>query len=48
MQNPPPEKPQVNDIWVDDDNVLRVWDGGQWVPYEDSLYFPTGTTYRED
>jgi hypothetical protein len=47
MRNPPPDKPAVNQTWVDDDGDLQVWDGKDWVPYEDLPFFGPNTTYRE-
>jgi hypothetical protein len=47
MTNPPPDKPAVNQVWVDDAGDLYTWDGTQWVPYEDLPFFDPGTAYRD-
>lgn len=38
-QPPDPQKrfkPQKNDVWIDDEGELFVFDGDKWVLYEDS------------
>jgi hypothetical protein len=44
---PPPKDPHANQTWLDENDVLRVWDGIEWVPYEDLPFFDTGPTYRD-
>lgn len=31
----PPQNPRPNDIWLDDDGELQVFDGRKWVTYAD-------------
>jgi hypothetical protein len=47
MENPAPKNPQVNQTWVDDDGVLYVWDGTDWVLYEDLPFFEPDPLYRD-
>ena len=37
MKNLAPKNPRRNQAWVDDDGVLRVWDGSDWALYDDVL-----------
>ena len=46
MKNPPPKNPRVNQTWVDDDGVLHVWDGTDWLLYEDLPFFEPDPLYR--
>jgi len=32
VQTTPPANPRTGDLWLDDDQVLNIWDGNQWVP----------------
>jgi hypothetical protein len=48
MEYPPPKNPRVNQTWVDDDGVLHVWDGTDWVLYEDLPFFEPDPLYREN
>lgn len=41
MKNPPPDNPRVNDTWIDSAGELRIWDGANWMPYEDLPDQPT-------
>ena len=47
MENPPPKSPRVNQTWVDDACVLHVWDGTDWVLYEDLPFFEPDPLYRD-
>jgi hypothetical protein len=47
MENPPPKDPRVNQAWVDDDGALYVWDGTDWVPYQDMPFFEPDPLYRD-
>jgi hypothetical protein len=40
--NPRPENPRVGSTWLNDTNELQVWDGTDWVPYEDLPDWPGG------
>jgi hypothetical protein len=46
-QNTPPENPAVNDTWMDDDGDLYVWNGTDWVPFEDVPFFEPNSPFRE-
>ncbi|XVV06611.1 hypothetical protein ACQPW3_14985 [Actinosynnema sp. CA-248983] len=35
MSAGPPQNPRPNDIWLDDDGELQVFDGRKWVTYQD-------------
>ena len=32
---PRPENPRLNEAWIDDDGILRCWDGEEWAVYTD-------------
>lgn len=41
------EESRVNQTWVDDACVLHVWDGTDWVLYEDLPFFEPDPLYRD-
>jgi hypothetical protein len=39
----PPPDPKVNERWNDEAGDLWIWDGKEWVLYDDPLFPPTST-----
>jgi hypothetical protein len=44
----PPEKPELNDAWVDHNDDLYTWNGTEWVPFEDLPYFSPNSAIRDE
>jgi hypothetical protein len=40
MTNAPPPNPRINEVWVDDDGVMKRFNGSDWVPYLDMADSP--------
>jgi hypothetical protein len=39
----PPDDPKPNDRWHDEAGELWIWDGKEWVPFDDPFFGPTST-----
>jgi len=39
----PPKDPKLNDRWTDEVGDLWIWDGTEWVPFDDPFFAPNTT-----
>ena len=43
----PPENPKPGQNWVDEAGDLYMWDGTDWVPFEDIPFFKPSQSFKD-
>jgi hypothetical protein len=42
----PPTNPRPGQNWVDEAGDLYTWDGTDWIPFEDVLFFKPSQSFK--